>query len=70
VLTLLPLALGIGSGAEMQRPLAVAVIGGLLVSPFFTLLVAPTFLLLLDRWREQTSPASEHSAPTQPQPSA
>jgi multidrug efflux pump subunit AcrB len=59
VLTLLPLAMGIGSGAEMQRPLAVAVIGGLLVSPLFTLLVAPTFLLLLDRQREQASPASE-----------
>jgi Cu/Ag efflux pump CusA len=59
VLTLLPLALGIGSGAEMQRPLAIAVIGGLLVSPFFTLLVAPTFLLLLDRQRAPGSPTSE-----------
>ncbi len=46
VLTLLPLALGVGSGAEMQRPLAIAVIGGLVVSPVFTLLVAPTLLLL------------------------
>jgi CzcA family heavy metal efflux pump len=38
---LLPLALGIGSGAELQRPLALAVIGGLLLSTFITLLVMP-----------------------------
>jgi CzcA family heavy metal efflux pump len=38
---LLPLALGVGSGAELQRPLALAVIGGLLVSTFITLLVMP-----------------------------
>ncbi len=38
---LLPLALGIGSGAELQRPLAIAVIGGLTVSMFITLVVMP-----------------------------
>jgi CzcA family heavy metal efflux pump len=38
---LLPLALGIGSGAELQKPLALAVIGGLLLSTFITLLVMP-----------------------------
>jgi multidrug efflux pump subunit AcrB len=41
VIGLLPLALGIGAGAEMQRPLALAVIGGLLVSTPVTLLVVP-----------------------------
>ena len=51
VLALAPLALGIGSGAEMQQPLAVAVIGGLVVSPFFTLLLAPLLLYLLRRGR-------------------
>jgi multidrug efflux pump subunit AcrB len=40
---LLPLALGIGSGAELQRPLAIAVIGGLTVSMFITLVVMPVF---------------------------
>lgn len=38
---LLPLALGIGSGAELQKPLAVAVIGGLSVSMIVTLVMMP-----------------------------
>jgi HAE1 family hydrophobic/amphiphilic exporter-1 len=38
---LLPLALGLGSGAEMERPLAIAVIGGLSTATAFTLLVIP-----------------------------
>ena len=38
---LLPLALGIGSGAELQKPLAIAVIGGLSISTFITLIVMP-----------------------------
>ena len=46
---LLPLALGIGSGAELQRPLALAVIGGLLLSTFLTLLVMPVLYALLER---------------------
>jgi CzcA family heavy metal efflux pump len=44
---LTPLALGVGSGAELQRPLALAVIGGLAVSTAVTLLVLPTMLELL-----------------------
>jgi len=38
---LLPLALGIGSGAELQKPLAIAVIGGLTVSTLITLVAIP-----------------------------
>jgi multidrug efflux pump subunit AcrB len=38
---LLPLALGFGSGSEMERPLAIAVIGGLATSTLFTLVVIP-----------------------------
>jgi multidrug efflux pump subunit AcrB len=45
---LLPLALGLGSGAELQKPLALAVIGGLSVSMFITLLVMPVFYSLLE----------------------
>ncbi len=39
---LLPLALGLGAGAELQRPLAVATIGGLLLSTVVTLLLLPS----------------------------
>ncbi len=48
---LLPLALGLGAGAELQKPLALAVIGGLLVSMFITLLVMPVLYSLLERAR-------------------
>jgi HAE1 family hydrophobic/amphiphilic exporter-1 len=41
ILALLPLALGVGEGADAQAPLARAVVGGLLVSTFITLLLVP-----------------------------
>jgi len=44
---LLPLALGIGAGAELQRPLAVAVIGGLLASTAVSLFLVPAFVRLV-----------------------
>ena len=44
---LLPLALGLGSGAELQKPLAIAVIGGLSVSTGVTLLFVPTLLAVV-----------------------
>ena len=46
---LLPLALGLGSGAELQKPLAIAVIGGLSVSTVVTLVFVPTLMSLVDR---------------------
>jgi CzcA family heavy metal efflux pump len=46
---LLPLALGLGSGAELQKPLAIAVIGGLLLSTFITLFVMPALYSLVER---------------------
>jgi HAE1 family hydrophobic/amphiphilic exporter-1 len=50
---MLPLALGSGEGAEMWRPLAVAVIGGLLFSTLVTLVLIPTVYALTDRWRKR-----------------
>jgi CzcA family heavy metal efflux pump len=55
---LLPLALGLGSGAELQKPLALAVIGGLLLSTFVTLLVIPVFYSLLKPSRAEATPAA------------
>jgi len=46
---LLPLALGIGSGAELQKPLALAVMGGLLLSTSITLVVMPVLYSFVDR---------------------
>jgi multidrug efflux pump subunit AcrB len=44
---LLPLALGIGAGSEMQRPLALAVIGGLALSTPITLFAVPILLVAI-----------------------
>jgi HAE1 family hydrophobic/amphiphilic exporter-1 len=45
----LPLALSGGEGAEIRAPMAITVIGGLLVSTVLTLLVIPVVYNLLDR---------------------
>jgi multidrug efflux pump subunit AcrB len=47
ILALLPLALGIGAGTEMQRPLAIAIISGLTVQLFLVLTVLPTLLVMM-----------------------
>jgi multidrug efflux pump subunit AcrB len=44
---LMPLALGLGAGSEMQRPLALAVIGGLALSTPITLYLVPAFLVAI-----------------------
>ena len=45
----LPLALAFGEGAEVRSPMAITVIGGLLVSTLLTLVVIPVVYDLLDR---------------------
>ena len=47
----LPLAIGFGEGAELRRPLGVAIIGGLIASQILTLLTTPVVYMYMDRLR-------------------
>lgn len=51
ILGLLPLAVGLGEGTEIQAPMAIAVIGGLLSSTVLTLVVIPVLLSLVQNFR-------------------
>ena len=53
VLGMLPLALGLGEGTEMMRPLAIAVVGGLTVSTLLTLVVIPCAYLIVHKTAER-----------------
>ena len=46
----LPIALGIGAGAELRQPLGIAVAGGLIFSQFVTLIITPVIYLYLDKY--------------------
>jgi HAE1 family hydrophobic/amphiphilic exporter-1 len=63
VLGLMPMALGLGEGAEIRQPMAITVIGGVAISGFFTLLVIPVVYSLLDRKRFSKA-AADIAAPS------
>lgn len=49
----LPIALGIGAGADARRPLGLVVVGGLLFSQFLTLYLTPVFYTYMESWQEK-----------------
>jgi multidrug efflux pump subunit AcrB len=50
---MMPVAIGMGAGAEFYSPMAVAIIGGVITSTFLTLLVIPTFYDSIELARER-----------------
>ena len=61
IIALMPLALGIGAGAQLHQPLAIAVIGGFLIALPLLLIVLPSMLRIL--YRKSVSPTEELNEP-------
>ncbi len=66
VLGLLPMALGVGDGAEVRTPMAITVIGGITVSTFLTLVVIPVVYSLFTRERRSVGVPAAEMQPSRP----
>ncbi len=62
ILAMMPMALGLGEGAETQAPLATVVIGGLIASTFITLLLIPVVYSIFDDWLQKLRRRSNRPA--------
>jgi multidrug efflux pump len=66
VFGVLPIALGLGAGAESRKPLGAAVVGGMLFSTMLTLVVVPVVYTLLARWAGEPARAKAAAETEQP----
>ncbi|MGB0034987.1 MAG: efflux RND transporter permease subunit, partial [Candidatus Acidiferrales bacterium] len=64
----LPLAIGLGTGSELRRPLGISIVGGLIVSQMLTLFTTPVVYLYMDRLRLSWARRKERSTPARPTP--
>ena len=63
VLGLMPLAIGLGEGSELQAPMARVVIGGLAASTLITLYLIPAVYTTVQGWQERRAAARAEPAP-------
>ncbi|HEU4779661.1 MAG TPA: efflux RND transporter permease subunit, partial [Steroidobacteraceae bacterium] len=70
IIGLIPMAIGIGEGAEIRRPMAITVIAGNLVATFLTLIVIPVLYAVLDRKEFLKSAAARPASPPLTNPAA
>ena len=59
---ILPIAIGLGAGAESRRPLGLAVVGGMLFSTFLTLIIVPVVYTHLSRFTSKEELTTKHLA--------
>jgi len=65
-----PLAIAVGPGSEIRRPLGITIIGGLIVSQMLTLYTTPVIYLLLDKLHRRFEGSHEAEPEEPPQPGA
>jgi Cu/Ag efflux pump CusA len=64
----MPLALGVGVGSELRRPLGITIVGGLILSQLLTLFTTPVVYIYMDRLQSWIQGARGHAPAPVPAP--